>query len=63
MKKVLRLKIDRFLYSVHSDRVVFTDHIKHAMDISDLPLDVLTTITRNLVSNGYTDLKIVEVKK
>lgn len=65
MKKKLVLKIrnSTFLLKVYSNRIETCNHIKDAMDISELDKNVLNNILKHLTDNGYKEVKVMEVGK
>lgn len=62
-KNVLRIRNSVFLSKVYSDRIETCNHVKDAMDINELDINVLNNILVHLRDNGYTEVKVMEVGK
>ncbi|MGV4321290.1 hypothetical protein [Bacillus mojavensis] len=51
--KIIKLKTGEFLYKLYDDRMETTNHIKRAMDVSDLDINTIMEIMGTLTRHGY----------
>jgi hypothetical protein len=65
MKKtrtVLRIRDGEFLMVLHEDRVETCNHVKDAMDITDLDINTMMNLMKNLYLAGHNEARVMEVK-
>jgi len=66
MKKtrtVLRIREGEFLKVLYADRVETCNHVKDAVDITNLDINTMMNLMKNLYLAGHKDAKVMEVKR